>query len=189
MLGAQGLWAGIEGSLSCHTSCDAVPQFFRSHQKDRLTWRRPDYRWRAAKLRPMLGAQGLWWGRPFSDLYFLLDLWDWPLFVIFVISSCHTCCDTGPRFFRSHQSPRTILKGMWRIYSHPHPHGSPFSRFVRHTWGWWGPILTRILTGQHMYFLFDLFIAAWTIFQPSGGCHHYRWLGCKFRPMLGAQGL
>ena len=33
-----------------------------------------------------------------------------------------------------------------------------------------------------------LFIAAWAIFQLSGGCHHYRWLGCKFRPMLGAQG-
>jgi hypothetical protein len=33
-----------------------------------------------------------------------------------------------------------------------------------------------------------LFIAARTIFQLSGGCHHYRWQGCKFRPMLGAQG-
>ena len=37
--------------------------------------------------------------------------------------------------------------------------------------------------------LFVLFIAAWAIFQLSCGCHHYRWLGCKFRPMLGAQGL
>jgi hypothetical protein len=35
----------------------------------------------------------------------------------------------------------------------------------------------------------SLFIAAWAIFQLSGGCHHYRWQGCKFRPMLGAQGL
>jgi hypothetical protein len=35
--------------------------------------------------------------------------------------------------------------------------------------------------------LFVLFIAAWAIFQLSGG-HHYRWLGCKFRPILGAQG-
>jgi hypothetical protein len=26
-------------------------------------------------------------------------------------------------------------------------------------------------------------------FQLSGGCHHYQWQGCKFRPMLGAQGL
>ena len=34
-----------------------------------------------------------------------------------------------------------------------------------------------------------LFIAAWAIFQLSGGCHHYRWQGCKFRPMFGAQGL
>jgi hypothetical protein len=34
-----------------------------------------------------------------------------------------------------------------------------------------------------------LFIAARAIFQLSGDCHHYRWLGCKFRPMLGTQGL
>jgi hypothetical protein len=43
--------------------------------------------------------------------------------------SCHTCCDTGPQFFRSHpkerpiQSPLTTHKGMWRIYSNPDPHG------------------------------------------------------------------
>jgi hypothetical protein len=42
--------------------------------------------------------------------------------------SCHTCCDTGPRFFRSHpkdrpiQSPLTAHMGMWRIYSNPDPH-------------------------------------------------------------------
>ena len=44
--------------------------------------------------------------------------------------SCHTCCDTGPRFFRSHpkdrpiQSPFTTHEGMWRIYSNPDSHGS-----------------------------------------------------------------
>jgi hypothetical protein len=32
-------------------------------------------------------------------------------------------------------------------------------------------------------------LAARAIFQLSDGCHHYRWQGCKFRPMLGAQGL
>jgi hypothetical protein len=37
--------------------------------------------------------------------------------------------------------------------------------------------------------LFVLFIAAQAIFQLSGGCHHCRWQGCKFRPMLGTQGL
>jgi hypothetical protein len=37
--------------------------------------------------------------------------------------------------------------------------------------------------------LFVLFIAAWAIYQLSGGCHHYRWQGCKFFSMLGAQGL
>jgi hypothetical protein len=44
--------------------------------------------------------------------------------------SCHTCCDTGPQFFRSNpkdrpiQSPLTTHKGMWRIYSNPDHHGS-----------------------------------------------------------------
>jgi hypothetical protein len=33
-----------------------------------------------------------------------------------------------------------------------------------------------------------LFISTQAIFQLSGGCHHCRWQGCKFRPMLGAQG-
>jgi hypothetical protein len=33
-----------------------------------------------------------------------------------------------------------------------------------------------------------LFIAAWAIFQLSGDCHHYRWKGCKFRPMLSTSG-
>jgi hypothetical protein len=34
-----------------------------------------------------------------------------------------------------------------------------------------------------------LFKAVGAIFQLSGGCHHYRRQGCKFWPMLGAQGL
>jgi hypothetical protein len=33
-----------------------------------------------------------------------------------------------------------------------------------------------------------LFIAPWAIFQLSGGCHNYRWQGCKFRPMLSIHG-
>jgi hypothetical protein len=43
--------------------------------------------------------------------------------------SCHTCCETGPQFLRSHpkvspiQSPLTTHKGMWRIYSNPDPFG------------------------------------------------------------------
>jgi hypothetical protein len=43
--------------------------------------------------------------------------------------SCHTWCDTGPRFSRSYpkdrpiQSPLTTHKGMWRIYSYTDPHG------------------------------------------------------------------
>jgi hypothetical protein len=91
-----------------------------------LIWRRNHYRRRAAKFRPMLGVQGL-------------------------SLSCHTCCDTEPRFSRSQakdlQSPFTTQKGMWRIYSNPDPHGSPFSRLLRHTRGCGGRILTRIITG------------------------------------------
>ena len=40
---------------------------------------------------------------------------------------CHTCCDTGPRFLRSHpndqpfQSPLTTRKGMQGTYSNPGP--------------------------------------------------------------------
>jgi hypothetical protein len=43
---------------------------------------------------------------------------------------CHTFCDIGSRFFRSHpkdrpiQSPLTILMGMRRIYSNTDPHGA-----------------------------------------------------------------
>jgi hypothetical protein len=44
--------------------------------------------------------------------------------------SCHTCCDTGPRFFRSH--PKDYNK---------------FSRLLRHTRRCGGSILTRIFTG------------------------------------------
>jgi hypothetical protein len=75
-----------EGSFSCHTYCDTGPRFIRSHLKDRHsrptvgfeqgTQRSPVYcasalttaphrRWRAAKLSPLLGAQGLWAGRIF----------------------------------------------------------------------------------------------------------------------------
>ena len=66
---------------------------------------------------------------------------------------CHTCCDTGPRFFLSHpkdhpfHSPLTTHEGMWRIYSTLDPHRSPIVLLLRHTRKCGGPILTRILTG------------------------------------------
>ena len=75
--------------------------------------------------------------------------------------SCRTCCDTGPRFFRSHpkdrpiQSPLTSHQGMWRIYSNPDPHGSPIRRLLRHTRGCGGSILTRILTGPQSVASYD----------------------------------
>jgi hypothetical protein len=67
--------------------------------------------------------------------------------------SCHTCCDTEPRFSRPYPKDCSILslltthKGMWSIYSKPDPHESPFNRLLRHTKGCGGPILTRIHTG------------------------------------------
>jgi hypothetical protein len=74
-----------------------------------LIRRRHHSRWRAAKFKPMLGAQGLWAGR---DLY---------------RATPAVTRDLG--FFRSYpkdrpiQSPLTTHEGMWRIYSNPDPHG------------------------------------------------------------------
>jgi hypothetical protein len=81
--------------------------------------RRHHYRWRAAKFKPIRSAL-----RALSREGSL---------------SCHTCCDTGPRFFRFHpkdrpiQSPLTTHKGMWRIYSNPDPHGDKNKYF----WFWY----------------------------------------------------
>jgi hypothetical protein len=44
-------------------------------------------------------------------------------------------------------------------------------------------------TENHSGSFVCLFIATRAIFQLYGGCHHCRWQGCKFRPMLSAQGL
>jgi hypothetical protein len=43
------------------------------------------------------------------------------------------------------QSPLTTRKGMLRNYSYPDPHGSPFSRLLRHTRGWGDSNLTWAL--------------------------------------------
>jgi hypothetical protein len=43
--------------------------------------------------------------------------------------------------------------------------------------------------GYHQDLFVCLLIAAQAFFQLSGSCHHYWWQGCKFWPMLGAQGL
>jgi hypothetical protein len=51
--------------------------------------------------------------------------------------SCHTYCDTGPRFFLSHpkdhhnQLPLTTRMGMQRTYSNPDPHGAPLCMHVK----------------------------------------------------------
>jgi hypothetical protein len=73
-----------------------------------LLWRHHHCRWRAAKFRPMVSREG----------YFSL--------------SCHTCCDTGPRFFFS---------------SHPKDPTAPFNCLLLLARGCGGPFLTRILAG------------------------------------------
>jgi hypothetical protein len=79
--------------------------FYVPRKNFSLIWRRHHCRWRLQNL----GS------RPLSSLEGSL--------------SCHTCCDTGPRFFRSHpkdhpnQSLLTTLMGMRRTYSNPDPHG------------------------------------------------------------------
>jgi hypothetical protein len=47
--------------------------------------------------------------------------------------------------------------------------------------------LGGLLTDKLMFVC--LFIATRAIYQLSDGCHHCRWQSCKFRPILGAQGL
>ena len=67
-------------------------------------WRRHHCRWRAAKFRPMLGAQGLWAG---MDLYRA------------------TPAVTRDLGFSGliRRTPLTTYEGMWVIYSNPDPHG------------------------------------------------------------------
>jgi hypothetical protein len=120
---------GRKGSLSCHgasvldcpiqtllTTHDGIWRIYLIDylrvyvplKNFSLIWRRHHCQWRAAKFRPMLGAQGLWTGR---GLY----------------------RDTGLQFFRFHpkdnpppppiQPPLTTHEGVWKIYSNPNPHG------------------------------------------------------------------
>jgi hypothetical protein len=42
----------------------------------------------------------------------------------------------------------------------------------------------KILADFSLTLFVWLFTAAGAIFQLSGGCHHYRWQGCKLRPCL-----
>jgi hypothetical protein len=84
-----------------------------------LIWTRHFCRWRAAKFRPMLGAQDFWAG---GDSYHATPA------VTRGLGFCH------PKG-RPIQLPPTTHKGMWRIYSNLDAHGSLFSRPLRHTRG------------------------------------------------------
>jgi hypothetical protein len=125
-----------------------------------LIWRRHHCLWKAANFGPMFDAQGLWTG---SDLYRATHAVTWGLGfpgLIRITSydlqgderdllSCHTCCDMGARFFRSHPKDRPINRllqlARWPfnrplkltrsrgcggpiLTRPPDPHGSPFSQ-------------------------------------------------------------
>jgi hypothetical protein len=85
-------------------------RFYDLLQNFSLIWRCHHCRWRAAKFRPMLGAQGLWAG---WDLY---------------------------------RATPAVTRGLG--FSGLIRRTAPISRLLRHTWGCWGSILTRIITGN-----------------------------------------
>ena len=98
-----------------------------------LIWRRHHYRWRAAKFRPMLGAQGLWAGRDLyratpavtQDLGFSGLIRRTSLFSRLLRhtrgygESFLTRILTGPHSVTSYDT-----QGVWRNDSNPDPHGN-----------------------------------------------------------------
>jgi hypothetical protein len=119
-----------------------------------LIWRRHHCRWRAAKFRPMLGAQGLWAGRWLIDyLRFYV-----PFKNISLIWRRHHCRWRAAKF-----RPMLSAQGLWAgrdlyrvtpavtqdlVLSGHIRSTAPFSRLLRHTRECGGSILTRILTGE-----------------------------------------
>jgi hypothetical protein len=96
-------------------------QFYVPLKNFSLIWRRHHCRWRAAKFRPMLGAQGLWAGR---DLYHATPS------VTQGLGFSGLIWRTAPfsRLLR-----HTPHEGMCRIYSNPNPHGAPDQRIFLKT--------------------------------------------------------
>jgi hypothetical protein len=97
-----------------------------------LIWRRHHCRWRAAKFRPMLGAQGLWAGR---DLYCATPAVTRYLGFSGLIQRTapfsrlirHTRGCGGSTLTRILTGPHSVAfydtQGGWRTYSNPDPHG------------------------------------------------------------------
>jgi hypothetical protein len=83
-----------------------------------LIWRNHHCRWRAAKFRPMLGAQGHWAGR---DIYRATPAVTRDLGFPGLIRRTTPFCDSVASY---------DTQGMWRIYYNPDPHGSPVP------WSW-----------------------------------------------------
>jgi hypothetical protein len=115
--------------------------YYFPHKNVSFIWRHHHCRWRAAKFKPMLGAQSLWAGRGVS-------------------LSCYTCCKTRPRIFRSHPKDSPFEQGGVSLSCYTccntrprifrsHPKDSPTQS--RHTRGCGRSILTRILARQSEY--------------------------------------
>jgi hypothetical protein len=103
-------------------------RFYAPLKNISLIWRRHHCRWRAAKIRPMLGAQGLWAGGIFIVPHLL-----WHGTSVFPVSS------EGP----PHLVAFTTHEGMWRIYSNPDPHVGTFNGNVN--------ILLRYIRISYIY--------------------------------------
>jgi hypothetical protein len=71
---------------------------------------------------------------------------------------CHTCCDTGPRFFQSHpkesaiQSLLTTRKGMLRTYSNLGHHGAHIIQIK---------LLSRDILNKEMYTIVPCSFSFW----------------------------
>jgi hypothetical protein len=147
-----------------------------------LLWRYHNCQLKAAKVKPMLGAQGLWAGR---YLYHATpavtqDVWFSGLirrttpsdsgWAGWVWSTWRPSDNVFDLHADKHETAR--MSELWN--NHMIIHIIPYNG--------------SFLQLQRFVCFFVLFIVAWAIFQISGDCHHYRWRGCKFRPMLSTYG-
>jgi hypothetical protein len=99
-------WAGRTCKIVDNQSIRLIDfiRFYVPLKNFSFVWRRHHYRWRAAKFRPMFGAQGLWAGR---DLY---------------RGTPAMTRDLGFSELSHFVASYDIHEGMWRIYSNPDPH-------------------------------------------------------------------
>jgi hypothetical protein len=121
---------------------------------------------------------------PFATILIQLSLSDLTLdwlinYLQFYVPIKNLCL----KWRRHHSGEELQYLGLYTTLS------SPFSRLLWHTWRCRGYIFNPDLHRVILFVCFFFLITAWAFFQLSGVCQHYRWLSCKFMPMLSAQGL